>query len=63
MVAAVANPPTRTPLLRPLCSLLKVSGAANLVYGVSAVAAPKAFHDLYHTSVRSRLLAQAPTLY
>jgi hypothetical protein len=32
-------------------TLLKVSGAAALVYGASAVAAPRNYHDLFHTAV------------
>ncbi|KAL4420654.1 hypothetical protein ABPG75_010310 [Micractinium tetrahymenae] len=31
-------------------TLLKVSGAAALVYGAAAVASPRAFHDTYHLS-------------
>lgn len=31
-------------------TLLKVSGAAALAFGASAVAAPRNFHDLFHTS-------------
>ena len=32
-------------------TLLKVSGAAALIYGASAVAAPRNYHDLFHTTV------------
>ena len=32
-------------------TLLKVSGAAALVYGASAAAAPRPYHDLFHTTV------------
>jgi hypothetical protein len=44
-------------------TLLKVSGAASLVYGLSAASVPRNFHDVYHTSVsevqgRQQLLPQ-----